>query len=172
VLSRYTSLFVTGEPDRQPAPYALRAALPAEQELLYAIHRESMGPYVEATWGDWDEAIQREFFEARMARGLLNVILVDGEVGGILELDDRFDCVFVSNIQLAARCRRRGIGSRIIADVQRDAAARGQAVELTVLRVNPARKVYERLGFVQTELTNTHHYMRWQAGGAGASGVE
>ncbi len=145
--------------------YRLRPATPDEAVVLYAIHRESMGPYVEATWGPWDEAVQRAFFQARMDRGLLNVVLVDGEVGGILELDNRFDCVFVSNIQLADGFRRRGIGSRIIEDVQREAAAREQAVELTVLRVNPARRVYERLGFVETAITETHHLMRWQGGG-------
>ncbi len=162
---------MTDEPTAETT-YQLRQATADEAELLYALHRESMGPYIEATWGPWDEAIQRPFFQARMERGLLKVVLVDGDVAGILELDDRFDCVFVANIQLAAPFRRRGIGSQIIAEVLRSAGERGKAVELTVLRVNPARKVYERLGFVETGLTETHHLMRWSPPAVAASGVE
>lgn len=147
------------------ASYTLRPATPSDYGAFYRIHKESMGPYIEATWGPWVELAQRDFFQARMDRGHIEVVVVEGVAGGILELDDRFGVCFVSNIQLSAACRRRGIGSAILREVLAQAGARGQAVELTVLRVNPARALYERLGFVETSVSATHHFMRWSPPG-------
>lgn len=125
-----------------------------------------MGGYVEATWGPWNEEAQRGFFDARMANGRLHVVEVDGQVAGLWEPEERPGALFVANIEFLPAYQGRGIGSAILRQFMADAASRGLPVELTVLRVNPARKLYERLGFVQYDINETHHFMRWQASSA------
>lgn len=45
------------------------------------------------------------------------------------------------------------------------ASARGLPTRLQVLKVNPARSLYERLGFELVEETQTHYVMQFQPDG-------
>ncbi|MFN0094533.1 MAG: GNAT family N-acetyltransferase [Dehalococcoidia bacterium] len=143
-------------------PYRLRPPQLDEFEALYAIGRASMGAYIEATWGPWDDAVQREFMHARLERGLLQVIDIGGEAAGLLEVDDRFTTVYLQNIQLAPGFQRRGIGSAIIAELQSAARRRAVPIELQVLKANPAIELYRRLAFGVTGESPTHWQMRWE----------
>ncbi len=119
-----------------------------------------MGPHVEATWGPWDPRLQWRFFLSRVLGGRMQVVEAEGETAGILELSERPGAVFVDNVELAAAFRGRGLGAQILQDVIHEASERELAVELQVLRVNPARRLYERLGFEVTGETETHFQMR------------
>jgi GNAT superfamily N-acetyltransferase len=131
---------------------------------LYAIHREGMRAYVEAAFGSWDDDVQHTAFAAKYADALvtraysLSVVEVGGALAGYLHLEPREDSMWLANIRIAADFRRQGIGSALIRRVIADAAPLG--VELRVLQVNPARQLYERLGFRAVEATITHVRMR------------
>ena len=56
--------------------------------------------------------------------------------------------------------QNRGVGSAVIRDVLAQAQAEGLSVGLQVLKVNPARRLYERLGFSLVGETATHYLMR------------
>ena len=51
------------------------------------------------------------------------------------------------DIALLPDHRGRGIGARLLRDVLHEATAAGLPVRLSVERSNPARSLYERLGF-------------------------
>ena len=70
---------------------------------------------------------------------------------GRLTVEDKTDHVFLAYIALLPACQNRGIGSEIIRSVMVEAKARGKPVMLTVLKPNPVKALYERLGFVVTE---------------------
>ncbi|MGC4941785.1 GNAT family N-acetyltransferase [Kribbella sp. DT2] len=130
--------------------YQLRPATAADGEFLYALHRESLGTAIEATWGPWDDAVQREFHRDWFRPDQVEIVLVDGEPAGMLEVRPPADgVVYLSRIELAASTRGRGIGTALIADVVDRARSVGAtAVELDVLEHNPrARSLYERVGF-------------------------
>ena len=136
----------------------LRHATGADHDALYAIHRAALGPYVVQTFGPWDDAFQRERFADTMTKGHVEVVEVDGEVAGRLQTRDSGDSVQLINIELAPRFQGRGIGTGLVVNVI--AAAGDRPVTLQVLKVNPARSLYERLGFVLTGETETHFQMR------------
>jgi ribosomal protein S18 acetylase RimI-like enzyme/acyl dehydratase len=143
------------------ATYELRLAERGESDALYAIHRAAMERYVAETWGAWDDAWQRAFWADHWPPDR-QAILVQGKLAGFLELEDRPGSTWVANIELAPEHQGRGIGSTILRDIQRAAADRGLGVTLQVLKVNPARRLYERLGFRQTGETQTHYLMAWE----------
>jgi ribosomal protein S18 acetylase RimI-like enzyme len=147
------------------AAYTLRPARDGDWLALYRLHREAMGPHVEATWGPWDERQQWQLFLGRVAAGKMRVVEVAGMMAGLLELSERPDALFVDNIALAPGFRGRGLGSDLLRSVMDAAAARGLGVQLQVLRVNPARRLYERLGFRVTGETGTHYQMAWSPPG-------
>jgi ribosomal protein S18 acetylase RimI-like enzyme len=77
--------------------------------------------------------------------------------------------IHLVDIALLPEARGAGTGSRLIRDLQAEAAAAGKAVTLSVLTENhQARRLYERLGFTQTESQPPYIGMQWlpSAGGA------
>ncbi|MGH2609984.1 MAG: GNAT family N-acetyltransferase [Tepidiformaceae bacterium] len=140
--------------------FAPRLAAPSDSERLYAIHKAAMREYVVQTWGSWDEAEQHAFWREHWFPGR-EVIEVDGEMAGFLDVEDRDDGAWVGNIELDPRFQGQGIGTAILRDIQLDAARSGLDVRLQVLKVNPARRLYERLGFEVTGETETHWQMAW-----------
>jgi ribosomal protein S18 acetylase RimI-like enzyme len=141
------------------APYSLRQATDEDFQFMRDTKLESMEPYVRAVWG-WDQKQQEERFKNTFDPPSCQIVTVGGADAGIVSVIDQEDVQFLAGIYLARSFRRIGLGSAIIADLIERAAARGQAVTLRVLKVNSARRLYERLGFELTGETETHYMMR------------
>lgn len=133
----------------------IRQATAEDRELFWLLLVETMRPYVEATWG-WDHLDQRKRFTATFDSAACQVIELDGVAAGGLRVDYRTTPVRLLNIQILPQFQRQGIGSVIITSVLQQAG--GRPVWLQVLKVNPAKALYERLGFRVTGETETH----WQ----------
>jgi ribosomal protein S18 acetylase RimI-like enzyme len=140
--------------------YSTRAATEADLELMWDLRVRAMRPYVEQTWG-WDEAFQRQRLERSFDPTKFTVLVVEGVDAGVLRVDETPETLFLVLIELAPEFQGRGLGAQIIRDVQERASARGLPVTLQVLKVNPARRLYERQGFRLTGETETHFLMRW-----------
>ena len=65
----------------------------------------------------------------------------------------------VSAIEVDPSFQCRGIGTQLMRDIIADARRCALPVELEVLHVNPARRLYERLGFGEVGQTQTHVQM-------------
>ena len=126
--------------------FALRPASQVDEERLFALHREAMEDYVDATWG-WDEAWQREFFARTYVAGRHALIVRGESLAGRICLTRHWRRIFLRDIELVAAERNRGLGSAIISAVQNLARDERRAVELIVLKCNPAQRLYARLGF-------------------------
>ena len=145
-----------------PNAYELRPARKDESAALYEIHRAALSEYVRQTWGAWDEPWQQKFWGQHWPPHR-QAIVARGELAGYLEVEPRPESLWVANIELHPRFQSRGIGTSILRDVQARARDAGQHVTLQVLRVNPAKRLYERLGFRTTGETETHYLMAWEA---------
>jgi ribosomal protein S18 acetylase RimI-like enzyme len=139
--------------------YTLRPAGDADYDFLYALHEATMRPTVSQIWG-WDDARQGVMFRERFDPAARRIIVLDGEAVGVLVVEERPGEVFLANIEIAPEQQGRGLGAAIITEILRDAHARGLPVTLQVNRVNHARRLYERLGFVEIGRTETHFQMR------------
>jgi GNAT superfamily N-acetyltransferase len=125
---------------------ALMPASGADEDRLFALHRDAMHDYVDATWG-WDEAWQRDFFARTYAPGR-HALIVRGEtLVGRICLTRHWRRLFLRDIELFAAERNRGLGTAIIGAVLELAQNERRTVELNVLKCNPAQHLYARLGF-------------------------
>jgi ribosomal protein S18 acetylase RimI-like enzyme len=68
--------------------------------------------------------------------------------------------VLLKFIEVLPDYQNQGIGTAVIKSVLEEVHHTGQPVGLQVLKVNPARSLYERLGFLTTGQTATHYLMR------------
>lgn len=109
-------------------------------------------------FGDWT----REQLRGEVRNTTTSVIEVDDERAGRLRVTQADDHIELSGIQLVPRVQRRGIGTAIIEELKAQAATAGVPLELGVEKDNPdARKLYERLGFVQIGETEAEFRLRW-----------
>jgi ribosomal protein S18 acetylase RimI-like enzyme len=145
------------EPGASPA-YTLRPATGDDFPFLYDLHLAAMKDYVTRTWG-WDDAVQREMFAASFQPANSQIITVNGLNVGVLAVKHRPDDWFLANIEIAPVAQGQGLGATIIRDLLAAAARDGLPARLQVLKVNPARRLYARLGFAITGETPTHYLM-------------
>jgi ribosomal protein S18 acetylase RimI-like enzyme len=128
----------------------LRPATPADGEFLYELHRRALGDVIEATWGPWDDGVQRKFHQAWFKPDTVEIVLVGGQPAGMIQAAPADAATFyVSRIEIAPEVQDRGVGTTLLRLlVDRARAVGASAVELDVLELNRARELYERLGFL------------------------
>ncbi len=138
--------------------YRLRKATAADYEFLYNLKVACLKEYITATWG-WDETLQRARFAESFNPLNNQIIIVDEHDVGQLSLEIRREELYLSGIYILPAYQKRGLGMVILRDVLEKAWADDRHVRLQVLKVNPARRLYERLGFEVVEETETHYIM-------------
>jgi ribosomal protein S18 acetylase RimI-like enzyme len=118
-----------------------------------------MREYVDQTWG-WDDDWQRQRFEENFKPSLLEIIEYAQKPMGYISVDRRADEIFLSSIEIAPEFQNRGIGTRLIRELLDECDRKRLSTRLFVLKVNPAQRLYERLGFEPIEETPTHYMMK------------
>lgn len=140
---------------RQATQYTLRQATATDYDFLWRLHIAAMREYVAQTWG-WDEARQAAYFRAHFNPAGSQIIVLDGQDAGLLVVERRPAEIFLSAIEILPAWQGQGLGTMVLGDLLAEAAHKRLPVRLQVLKVNPARHLYERLGFAVTGETATH----------------
>lgn len=151
---------------------------------VYASTRaEELAP---VPWSDADKAAflaqqfdaQHAAYHASYPHASFDVVVVDGEPAGRLYVDRRPGDIRIVDVALLPSFRGRGIGTALLQAVQAEAVALGRRVSIHVERFNPARALYERLGFAVVGSTGeVYLLLEWSgedglvAHGAGVGGV-
>lgn len=86
------------------------------------------------------------------------LIIINGKRAGLLKIIKEGPEWELSQIQLEEEFQGQGIGGGIVKDLLLEAEDKGADIRLRVLKANPARRLYERLGFVVFE-ENGHAYV-------------
>ena len=107
-------------------------------------------------WDDDErEAFLRQQFAAQDAQyrtypnASLDVIEVRGQAAGRLYVARGPDEIRIIDIALLPPYRNRGIGTALLRELLAEAAAAGKHLTVHVEKFNPARTLYERLGFAE-----------------------
>jgi ribosomal protein S18 acetylase RimI-like enzyme len=151
--------------------YRLRVATPADEAWQLAIYASTRADELALTGWPPEQCerfvamqhrAQQQHYRQHFPRAVCQLILVgEGEVAGRLWVDRCPDEVHVLDIALLPAWRGRGIGTRCLQTLAREADARHQALGIHVEIHNPARRLYERLGFVaEGEPQGLHQAMR------------
>ncbi len=140
----------------------LRPATSADYDFLYDLHRAALKTYVEQIWG-WDEEWQRQHFKEHFAPAKRQIIRREGVDVGAFFVEERADSLFLAYIAILPEYQRRGIGTTLIRELLDEAARKDIPVTLHVLKSNPARSLYERLGFAVVKETAERYVMKFSS---------
>ena len=121
-----------------------------------------MGTYIEDVYGTWNEDVEQAFHEAWMQDKRAQVVEVSGHLVGVVDIEWREDDLHLTRIEISSKMQNLGLGAEIIEGLIDLAASRERAVALDVFDVNPARHLYERLGFKPIGVSGRTVHM-WRA---------
>ena len=136
----------------------LRPAVPSDRLFLLSLYASTRAD--ELAFTPWNDAEKAEFvrtqFEARERHYLeqfpdaaSSVIVLEGRPVGRITVARQPDEIRVVDIAVLPVARSRGIGTRLLRDLADEGAAAGLPVRLHVETRSRARRLYDRLGFVQ-----------------------
>lgn len=139
------------------------AFLPAREEhndFALSLYLSTMQPYT-AELMMWDEGKQKASFAQHWRTEDVRVIAVDGREAGWFQFQETASEIWLQ--QLFVDPQGQGIGSEVLHRLLAEWCAKDKPVTLTVLKNNPARRLYERLGFTTIGETAMKIEMRYPA---------
>ena len=107
-----------------------------------------------------DRVAQSASFRQLWELTQVRIIVVDGADVGWLQSTKQGDSLFLAQLFVSASFQRRGIGTEVMHRLIAEAARARQAVTLGVVKINPALRLYERMGFRITHEDDRKLYMR------------
>ena len=140
------------------ADIAFRPATPADFAYCAKLYFAAM----EATNRALDLNMEKHSadFRERWDPAEVRIITRDGADIGWLQSAVEADALFLKQLFVDPPQRCQGIGTWVMHRLMEEAARAGRAVTLGVVKTNPARRLYERLGFAVTHADARKFYMR------------
>ena len=137
---------------------SLRPIRDEDREFLFRLYASTRAEELAVV--PWDEAQKEAFlrqqFEAQHAywtehypSATFDLVLLDGAPAGRLYVDRWPREIRIVDIALLPEHRGAGLGTRLLERVFAEGDAAGKPVSVHVEVFNPARRLYERLGFAQ-----------------------
>ncbi len=148
----------------------LRPATEADRAFLLDLYASTRAD--ELALVDWDDDTKRAFVEHQFSAqdahyrehydgATFDVIEVDGQPAGRLYVHRGDRDIRIMDIAVAPEFRGRGIGTALVERLMAEAESSGRSLSIHVEMNNPARALYERLGFVPEGTHGVYVLMRW-----------
>jgi len=142
-------------------PVTLRASQKTDASLFYDVTEQTMRVHVIAAGGTWEEEGRRREAAEDSVNPDASVIMVGKVDVGILCVERQRHEIRLHMLYLLPGYQARGIGGSLVSALQMDAAARCVPLRLQVLKVNSAKRFYERLGFGVGQETEYFFHMQY-----------
>jgi ribosomal protein S18 acetylase RimI-like enzyme len=135
-----------------------RTAEQSDVAFLMRLRRESMDQHLEASGMSMSEA--EHLVRLRYRFECAEVLLQDGNSVGLLKVSRDGNDWKIIQVQLLTELQGKGLGEKLLQQVIDEAGAAVASLTLDVLKANPARSLYERLGFVVEGESDCEYTMR------------
>lgn len=106
---------------------------------------------------------QHDYYQKVYSSASYQMIHIRGAAGGRLYLMDWAEDLRIIDITLLPQYRNQGYGTGILQSLQKYCMHHTKSLSIHVEQFNPAKKLYERLGFVQVEsFDEVYVLMKWR----------
>jgi GNAT superfamily N-acetyltransferase len=140
---------------------AFRLTAQADEVFAFRVRETTMREYVIATWGIWNAVEAREQVNEDIRSSKSKIIVIDGQDAGLLRVDEFDSHIHLDQLFILPEFQGQGFGQVILRQILEQSKVMGLPVRLWVLRVNPARRLYERLGFTIIEQTQASLHLEY-----------
>jgi ribosomal protein S18 acetylase RimI-like enzyme len=124
----------------------LREAKAEHYDFCLHLFLLTMRPYMDEL-NVWDEEQQRSVFASQWKLEEVRIISVDGNDVGWLQVAELPAEIRLQKVFILPEYQRSGIGSEVLSRLLAGWKLTDKKIVLRVLKNNPARRLYERLGF-------------------------
>lgn len=138
----------------------LRTAKENDESFVNELTRRVMREYVEETWESEKEQ-ERYYALNEFCRSTTQIIQFEGIDVGRISVTRTKERFVIDGIHILREFQGKGIGGRVMQMVIDEANKAEVSVELKLLKNNPSKKLYERLGFHVDREDRERLYMRW-----------
>lgn len=155
----------------------VRPATAADADALFRIYASSRQDDMRLLtgWADHQKQAflreqfrrQQQYYDTHFPGANYDVVECGGEVIGRWYVARLEREIRVIDITVVPGYQQRGVGRLLMEGLLREAAGAGTCVRLHVDDGNPARRFYDRLGFVAVGKGSTNTLMEWSPAGAG-----
>jgi len=161
------------------ATLTLRPSEPQDRELLFRVYASTREEELRLVpWSDAEkEVFLRSQFDAQdrwwrehYDDTSWDVIEVGGRPGGRLYVSRWPKEIRIVEIALLPEFRGRGLGASLLEGLLQEGRESGRAVSIHVEQANPARRLYERLGFRPVAERGVYTLMEWHPTDGGDRG--
>lgn len=140
--------------------FKLRSANEGDIGFLVNLRKLTMSEHLDVAGWFMDDS-------GHLERVLINfedcyVIETDEAAIGMVKYLNHPDKIFVMQLQILAKFQRQGMGQKVVESLIELAHADSKYVELHVLKANPAKQLYERLGFAVYDEDKLEFHMTTQ----------
>lgn len=141
--------------------YLFRNCTLDDFNFLFELKKQNFKWYVDKIWG-WNDDDQKQRLKQDLKDHLQykRIILLDNkEIGVYARHTTENGDLFINEISILKEYQNKGIGRKILEDQLKENHKKGIRTILQVFKDNPAKSLYERLGFKVYGETKTHYQM-------------
>jgi len=139
----------------------MRPALDHDFEYCRRLYFDGMGWIIDEL--HLDRTAQETGFRQQWNTAQVRIIVFDGTDVGWVQTVREDNELFVGQMFVESQFQRKRIGTQVMKRLISEATAFNLAVRVNVVRINPARRLYERLGFRVTHEDDRKFYMKRDA---------
>lgn len=154
----------------QRSSISLRPAVADDEPFLCAVYCSTRieelavtdwTPEQKQAFLEFQHRAQHHYYRTNYTDTEYSVILVDGVAAGRLYVGRWAKEIRIVDIALLPEYRGQGIGTMLLEEVLAEGRAAGLPVRIHVETFNPARRLYDRLGFRPIENKGVYILMEW-----------
>ena len=137
----------------------LRKSTENDRDFVDDLTRRAMREYVESTWNKTEDR-EHYYVLNQFHQSTTKIIQYNGGNIGHITVTYSKDRIILEGIHIVESFQGKGIGGRLIEQIIYEGNERQLPLELILLKVNPAKRLYERLGFCVYKEDVNRYYMR------------
>lgn len=139
---------------------SLRPASDADRPFIESVFLETQRWLIETLFGWRGDEFERNKIAEWYERATTQIVLVDGCEAGWLMVKRPGDAIELHSIFLAPAWQNQGIGTLLIGQLVDEARGARVPLRLSTAKINPAVRLYQRLGFTVTREDTYKVYMQ------------
>jgi GNAT superfamily N-acetyltransferase len=141
-----------------PAQICLRPANQEDVPFLLELRRQTMHPH--QLRAGLIPSLEEDMRRILVRFDCAQIILLNNQPVGLLKVSRNRTDWDLRQIQITPSLQGQGFGTQLIQSIIAEARQAGASLQLKVLNANPARRLYERLGFT-VRAQNSHRIEMW-----------